>query len=100
MDIIFFIFNVPLSCTEINTVIVNNILLYPSGTPNHAFAYLLHALANTLAYIYYIIPFFVNLCFNKMFRKQFIIVLHRLMPCVQPESVTRRSQHITANEHI
>ncbi len=80
MDSIFFIFNVPLSCTEINTVVVQNILLYPSNSPTSALATLLHAFANTLAYIYYILPFFVNLCFNKMFRKQLNDSLHHPMP--------------------
>jgi hypothetical protein len=70
LDIIFFIFNVPLSITEILTAVFQNILLYPPSNNTMALEYLLHALANTFAYIYYMMPFFINLFFNRLFRQE------------------------------
>jgi len=75
LDIVFFIFNVPLSVTEILTIIYQNILLYPSNNNTMALLILLHGFANTFAYIYYLIPFFINLFFNTMFRKELFYLL-------------------------
>jgi len=75
LDIVFFIFNVPLSVTEILTIIYQNILLYPSNNNTMALLNLLHGFANTFAYIYYLIPFFINLFFNTMFRKELFYLL-------------------------
>jgi len=77
LDIIFFIFNVPLSCTEILTVVYQNILLYPSSNNTMTLLNLLHGFANTFAYIYYLIPFFINLFFNRLFRQEFYALLFR-----------------------
>ncbi len=77
LDIIFFIFNVPLSCTEILTVVYQNILLYPSSNNTMTLLNLLHGFANTFAYIYYLIPFFINLFFNRLFRQEFYAFLFR-----------------------
>ena len=77
LDIIFFIFNVPLSLTEILTAVFQNILLYPSSNNTMALEHLLHAFANTFAYIYYIMPFFINLFFNRLFRQELYAFLFR-----------------------
>jgi hypothetical protein len=77
LDIIFFIFNVPLSFTEILTAVYSNILLYPSSNNTMALMNLLHALANTLAYTFYLVPFFINLFFNRLFRQEAFIFLFR-----------------------
>jgi len=92
MDVIFLILNVPLSGAEINTAVVRNILLYPSSSPTYALAKLLHQLANTFAYLYYVFPFFINLCFNKLFREQLNDLLRQLKSsAVSSEILTHRS---------
>ncbi len=70
LDIIFFIFNVPLSCTEIITVVYQDVLLYPSNDNTMALINVFHAFANTFAYMYYLAPFFINLFFNRLFRQE------------------------------
>ncbi len=75
LDIAFFILNVPLSVAEIATAVLQNILLYPPTNNTMALEYLLHALANTFAYIYYMMPFFINLFFNRLFRQELYALL-------------------------
>jgi hypothetical protein len=78
LDIIFFIFNVPLSCTEILTAVFKNILLLPANNKAMALANLLHGFANTWAYFFYVMPFFINLIFNQAFKRElFLILKHR-----------------------
>jgi len=78
LDSIFFLFNLPLSCTEILVATYQNILLYPSTNNTMALIYLLHAFANTIAYFYYLMPFFIHLVFNYWFRKELFIFIFRL----------------------
>ena len=76
LDIVFFIFNVPLSCTEILEVVYQNILFYSSNDKNTiAIINLLHAFSNTLAFLYYLAPFFINLLFNHLFREELSSIL-------------------------
>ena len=78
LDSIFFLFNLPLSCTEILVATYQNILLYPSTNNTMTLIYLLHAFANTIAYFYYLMPFFIHLVFNYWFRKELFIFIFRL----------------------
>lgn len=78
LDSIFFLFNLPLSCTEILVATYKDILLYPSTNNTMALIYLLHAFANTIAYFYYLMPFFIHLVFNYWFRKELFIFIFRL----------------------
>ena len=101
LDILFFIFNVPLSCTEILTIIYQNILLYPSNNNTMALLNLLHGLANTFAYIYYLIPFFINLFFNSMFRRELLYLLFKPNNDQETEqefSQTNRRDEINMNQ--
>ena len=102
LDTIFFIFNFPLSVTEILTIIYQNILLYPSSNNTMALLNLLHGLANTFAYIYYLIPFFINLFFNPMFRKElFYLLLFKPNNNQETEQVfsqTNRQDEINMNQ--
>ena len=75
LDIIFFIFNVPLSCTEILTAVLKNILLLPANNKAMALANLLHGFANSWAYVFYLMPFFINLIFNHVFKRELFFIL-------------------------
>jgi hypothetical protein len=95
LDIIFFIFNVPLSCTEILTAVYQNILFYPSSNNTMALLNLLHGFANTFAYIYYLIPFFINLFFNRLFKQELFVLLFgtKILDSTLNRTITRANNY-------
>lgn len=72
MDIVFILFNLPVSIAEILVTIYTKILAYPSNTRFMASIKIGYNTVAAFAYMFYFAPFFLNLFFNKMFLKELI----------------------------
>jgi hypothetical protein len=75
LDLLFFIFNFPLSVTNTLNSTYKDVLSYPSNGNTMALLGLLHDFANTFAFIYLLAPFFINLIFNTIFRQEIVLML-------------------------
>ena len=72
LNIVFFIFNTRLSCKEILVVTYQFLLGYSSNSPTMAKINCIHGFANSITFIYYILPFPINFTLNKLFREALI----------------------------
>jgi len=75
LDVLFFIFNFPLSVTNTLNSTYKDVLSYPSSSNTMGLLGLLHDFANTFAFLYLLAPFFINLFFNKIFRQELVLIL-------------------------
>jgi len=75
LDLLFFIFNFPLSVTNTLNSTYKDVLSYPSSSNTMGLLGLLHDFANTFAFFYLLAPFFINLFFNKIFRQELVLIL-------------------------
>ena len=89
-DVLFFLFECPLSVTEILTVVYSNILLYPSSSFEVATIGLIHSFTNVLSFSYLVMPFFINIIFNKLFIALFYETISgkETLPSTYPSSKT------------
>jgi hypothetical protein len=76
LNLIFFLFNFPLSITYILT----NLFKYYYKLSNSTSSFMselnyIHSIANSLAYVYCSMSFFTNLAFNSLFRKEIVAML-------------------------
>ena len=62
---------------------------------------LLHNFAGSFAYIYYVIPFFINLFFNRLFKKGFFYLICRFKRSnqINPTGIITKNHHTLADNN-
>ena len=61
---------------------------------------LLHNFAGSFAYIYYVIPFFINLFFNRLFKKGFFYLCRfKRSNQINPTGIITKNHHTLADNN-
>ena len=99
-DLLFFVFQFPLSMTEILTVVIQNILSYPSSSFEVALISFIHSITNVFSFFYLVLPFFINIFFNRIFVSLFFEMISKKVYVNSNFSTSKTKTKSTKNNTV